>query len=639
MLIKKLKLYPRISQGGSYAPGPQGISASTNTVQTAVSGQFTLSTTGADYIGPYHTMANGDYMTGATHSRGSIKLVPTTSGNQTTTVGNTLVGRSNNNTPTTTNAVQPQPYVPTAGELVEYEKYRVSGSLYKSNISYVNLRDNKGNISLRENENNELLVIENISNNFTNRSIVSAIDTQFRYFKFPAQISTTVDDIQFDESLLDIDVDAAISNDPYSGKLIKPSTGTSNRYYVQAGKKRLFLIVADSTWALKNNLPPFANIAGTVAGKDEGENNFSEYNEVTVTTVPVSVFDGYITGDNYTPDDAFLEGNVYGKISFKTSIYNNGDPTTIPAGKNLTINGPKFGRMEYDGIREKLGMLRYAEFVASEFSATNSYIGISISNFNNTTSDLSNYNIISDNDPFGPYRNQDNLNTAASLVKDVIINGGAVPVAVGERLKYDLNNPGGGSPQEYIPLDHVVYRFTPSAQLDTSYTVGDFGQMAGTYATTFKGMNGESLAGGVDGKYIWYKVTLNINKTGTKYRLLQEGTNITNQLRDRYNNKSNTNSVDLLCPEKPGDNYRGWSLNITDIFPNGFTPNTGEQFEIQFLNNQSSSFPLDVYFIGWTLRGTGTTASIISNYNIVQNSIHFETIPDLTTNTQPLGPV
>ena len=63
MLIQKLKLYPRISQGGSYAPGPQGINAPANTVQTAVSGQFTLSTTGADYIGPYHTMANVDYMT------------------------------------------------------------------------------------------------------------------------------------------------------------------------------------------------------------------------------------------------------------------------------------------------------------------------------------------------------------------------------------------------------------------------------------------------------------------------------------------------------------------------------------------------------------------------------------------------
>lgn len=631
MLIKKLKLYPRISQGGSYAPGPQGISPPVNTVQTAVSGQFTLSTTGADYIGPYHTMANGDYMTGATHSRGSIKLVPTTSGNQTITVGNTLVGRSNNN-PTTSNAIQPQPYVPTAGELVEYEKYRVSGSLYKSNISYVNLRDNKGNISLRENENNELLVIENISNNFTNRSIVSAIDTQFRYFKFPAQISTTVDDIEFDESLLDIDVDAAISNDPYSGKIIRPSAGSSNRYYVQAGKKRRFSIVADSTWALKNNLPPFANIAGTIVGKDEGENNVEEYDEVTVITVPRSIFDGYITGDNYTPDDAFLEGNVYGKIRFETSISNNGDPNAIPAGKNLTINGPKFGRMEYTGIRENLGEGRIAEFVASEFSAANSYIGIAISNFNNTTSDLNNYNIISDNDPFGPYRSDATGLTAASLVKDVIINGGAVPVAIGERFKYDTTGPGG--PQEYVPLQTDYYRYTVLTGYEDVNPL-NFSQMAGTYANTYVGMNGESLSSAYDGKYIWYKVTLNIVKTGTKYRLLHDGTNITNQLRDRYNNKSGTDSVDLLSPEKPGNNYRGWVLNITDIFPNGFTPNTEEQFEIQFLNNETTSFPLDVYFIGWTYEDTPGT---VGSYNIVIPSIHFGTIPNLTSSTMPKGP-
>ena len=44
----------------------------------------------------------------------------------------------------------------------------------------------------------------------------------------------------------------------------------------------------------------------------------------------------------------------------------------------------------------------------------------------------------------------------------------------------------------------------------------------------YVGMNGESLAATGDGKYIWYKVTLNITKTGTKYRLLHDGTNITN---------------------------------------------------------------------------------------------------------------
>ena len=186
MLIQKLKQYPRISQGASYAPGPQGIRVSQNyPTGNSVAGEYmtavdsSIGPAGTEFIGPYHIMPDGTIMTGYTHgSASSVTLIPF---NQTTT----------------SNAIQPQPYVPSSTELAEYEKYRVSGSLYKSNISYVNSRDNKGNISLLENENNELLVIENISNNFTNRSIVSAIDTQFRYFKFPAQISTTVDDITF----------------------------------------------------------------------------------------------------------------------------------------------------------------------------------------------------------------------------------------------------------------------------------------------------------------------------------------------------------------------------------------------------------------------------------------------------------
>ena len=393
MLIKKLKLYPRISQGGSYAPGPQGISAPANTVQTAVAGQFTLSTTGADYIGPYHTMANGDYMTGATHSRGSIKLIPIASGNQTTTVGNTLVGRSNNTTPATSNAIQPQPYVPSSAELAEYEKYRVSGSLYKSNISYVNLRDNKGNISLRENENNELLVIENISNNFTNRSIVSAIDTQFKYFKFPAQISTTVDDITFDESLLDIDLDLAVSNDPNANKLIR--TYDDKLYYIQNGKKRLFNIKASSTWAYKNNLPPFENLAGNISGLDFGENNYNNYNEVTYNRVAPSVSDGYITGDPYNPEDAFIEGDIYSKITFITSVSVPNLPSNIP----VNINGPKIGKVVFSDLAD--GQKRRTEFVASE--TENSYLGIKVGNFGNTNiSAFANYGIYTTN-PYGPY--------------------------------------------------------------------------------------------------------------------------------------------------------------------------------------------------------------------------------------------
>ena len=634
MLIQKLKQYPKVSQGGNYSTAPQS-TAPTN-IQNAVLGQFTLSTTGADYVGPYHIMSNGNYMTGATHDRGSIQLIPITSGNQSVVVGTALTGRSNTNIPATTNTTQNQTYVPSLTELDEYEKYRVSGSLYKSNISYVNSRDNKGNISLRENENNELLVIENISNNFTNRSIVSAIDTQFRYFKFPAQISTVIDDIEFDDSLLDIDIQNAISNDPFAGKLVV-SAGGSDKFYIQAGKKRKFFIKADSTWALKNGLPPFANIAGTINGKDNGEDNYfstdsngnnTGYNEETVVTIPVSVFDGYEIGDDYTPEDAFLEGNVYGKISFTTD----GTANNIPLNKYLNINGPNFGFISFNGISETLGQFRFAEFSVDEFST--SYIGIGVDNFNNTTSDLSSYNIVADNDPFGPYRSlytSGNLfNLTAESMLNELINGNTAVTAFGERLKFDTTSQF-GSPQEYINLNSTVLKKNITGGSASTYKIAN---LASPFDTYYVGLNGESLSTTNGPKYIWYKLTLNLTRNGTKYRLLHDGTNISSELRDRNGNKNNSSSVDLLCPEKAGDPYRGWTLNIADVFPNGFVPNTSENFKIEFLNNVSTSFDLDIYFIGW---GTQNTAGTITDYNIVQGSVRFD-IPDLTTTTMPSGP-
>ena len=638
MLIQKLKQYPHISQRG-YSGGSsnttstgnflRGSNQETNVSITGTAGPGRYVTAVAsplgppetEYIGPYHIMTDGTIMSGLTHGSGGIILKLNTSA---TTVGGALINRSTTQMPATSNAF---PYSPSLTELDEYEKYRISGSLYKSNISYVNSRDNKGNISLRENENNELLLIENISNNFTNRSVVSAIDTQFRYFKFPAQISTTIDDIEFDESLLDVDIQNAISNDPFAGKLIKSAAGGSDRYYVQAGKKRKFFIRADSTWALKNGLPPFANIARTITGKDNGEENYSGYNEETVVTVPVSVFDGYEIGDDYTPDDAFLEGNVYGKISFTTS----GTANTIPANKYLNINGPNFGFISFNGISETLGEFRFAEFAVDEFST--SYIGIGVDNFNNTTSDLGSYNIVADNDPFGPYRSlysADGIfNQTAESMLDELINGNTPVTEIGERLKFD-SLAQFGSPQEYIGVNSTVIKKDTSGN-QTTYKISN---LASPFDTYYVGLNGESLSTTNGPKYIWYKLTLNLTRTGTKYRLLHDGTNISSELRDRDGNKNNGSSVDLLCPEKAGDTYRGWTLDIADIFPNGFTPNTSESFEMEFLNLQSTSFDLDIYFIGW---GTQDTAGTITAYNIVQGSVRFD-IPDLTTTTMPVGP-
>lgn len=662
MLINKLKQYPRISQrsysGGSSNTTSQNPNASGNfltgadqgisTLQNyptgnAIAGEYItevdspIGPAGTEFIGPYHIMPDGTIMTGYTHGSG-VNLVP---------AGTVLIGRPNTNTPATSNAIQPQLYIPSSAELAEYEKYRVSGSLYKSNISYVNSRDNKGNITLRENENNELLLIENISDNFTNRSIVSAIDTQFKYFKFPAQISTTIDDITFDESLLDIDLDLAVSNDPYSGKLIKSSAG-GQLYYVQAGKKRKFFIVADSTWALKNGLPPFANIAGTINGKDNGEDNYfsqdtaginTGYNNETVITVPASVFDGYEIGDDYTPEDAFLEGSVYGKISFKTSVNDNLGTIndTLPAGKFLNINGPHFGFISFNGIRETIEELRFAEFSVNEIAKSTSYIGISVSNFDNYTSDLINYNIIADNDPFGPYRSNYSSggfnNTAGSIV-DLLINGNNTITKIGERLKFDTTGQS-AAPQEYIDLNSTYMQRSVTGGSFTTGKIDTISSVLNNPLSDFRGINGESLYNSNnETKYIWYKVTIPINRQGTRYQLFHNGNSIGNLLRDRDGNQSGFSSVDLLAPNANNDPYKGWVLRLEDIYPNGFQPNTADQFEIKFLNDQSTTFDLDIYFIGWRQQDTAGT---IQKYYVVQSSIYFQ-LPDLNTPTMIGGP-
>ena len=645
MLIKKLKQYSKQSQQAPYmpsGPAPNNMPALIQENLYTSGSEYQLPD-GTEYIGFYHVHPVTGAMVGATHISGPHDSLTPIS---TTVVGGALVQRDvlpiPSNIPATSSQISQ--YVPTPEELLEYEKYIVSGSTYKSNIDFVNNRDTKGNISLNESGSNDQLLFESVTNNFTNRSVVSSIDTQFKYFKFPAQISANIDDIKFDESLLDVDIQQGILNDPYQGKLIRSAAAGAggDRFFVQGLVKRKFFVKADSTWALKNNLPPFANIAGNISGKDSGEDNFfsadpvtninTGWSENTVLEVPASVFDGYDIGSDYTPEDAFPEGNVYGKISFKTSIANNGDINDIPVNKFLVINGPKFGFMTYNKIRETIGQFRFAEFVAEELS--NSYIGISIENFNNSYSELGDYNIGSDNDPFGPYRsiyiNSGLFNTTAESMLDILIDGSTPVIAIGEKLKFDTTN-STVSAQEYINLNSKVLRKTLDGSNTNTYSISN---LTSPFDNDYVGLNGESLST-VDGpKYIWYKLTLTLNRTGAKYRLLQGENNLSSELRDRDGNKNNNSSADLLTPEKEGDSYRGWVLNMSDAFPDGFPPNTSQNFEIEFLSNQSTLFDIDVYFIGW---GTLDTTGNITNYNIVQESLRFDP-PDLTTLTMPIGP-
>ena len=62
--------------------------------------------------------------------------------------------------------------------------------------------------------NEELIIFEQLRRNYTNRSVVKAVDTQFRHFSFPP--STTIDADNFDIDLPDLNLEE-FGVDPVSG--------------------------------------------------------------------------------------------------------------------------------------------------------------------------------------------------------------------------------------------------------------------------------------------------------------------------------------------------------------------------------------------------------------------------------------
>ena len=81
-------------------------------------------------------------------------------------------------------------------------KYQNQGLTYISNNTNVIPRNENGNIALQEGvQNNPLLIIEPAINQITNKSMLRVLDTQFKYFKFPAR--TIVED----EDVVDLDLD------------------------------------------------------------------------------------------------------------------------------------------------------------------------------------------------------------------------------------------------------------------------------------------------------------------------------------------------------------------------------------------------------------------------------------------------
>ena len=606
---------------------------------------------GTEYIGSYHVHPSQGPMVGATHTTTMHDiLIPITAsntgniGNATNTApisttmapGNYMpVGPINITTPTVTT---PTVYTPTATDLLEYEKYIVSGSTYKSNISQVNTRDQKGNIQLNESASNSLLIFEPVSNNFTNRSIVSSIDTQFQFFKFPAQISTTVQDLEFDESLLDIDVQQGILSDPYQGKLIRNSSNLDGGlYFVQGTEKRRFNIKAGSIWALKNNLPPFENIAGDIPGLDDGENNYGTfendtfygYHDVTYKIVPAGVYDGYTTGLPYGPEDAFAEGNVYGKAQIKLiSDYATSD--NFPAGYTsfIQLRGPSFGRVEWTNITDTtFDSVRMTEFDVSEMS--NSFIGIK-SNFPSATGVTQRFDTAADapawraalqtNFGFDVRVGTSYLDFVQNAFREWALGSDVwnIQSVSYDSADYDNNSAKGTKPDDYL---NDIKSTTPGQnQIDWGDVPGNMYKAARYNETT--SLNNTP----------WYKLTLPYTEVTYKLILRQgsTSTNITGKLRD-----SNNETWEDVCagiglnPFKgapftdftagPGQ-YDGRILNINDIFPNGINGNQTIFFDID-VNPGATSGNFYIWFIGLNYDSTGNSNTDPGTHVVVPNSI------------------
>ena len=266
------------------------------------------------------------------------------------------------------------------------QPYIINGLTYMSNNSSIIQRDPAGNIKLQEPKPNEpdtnqLLLIEPSIENISNKSFIQVVDTQFKFFKFPAT-TTTIGDIN-------VDLGLGFSYDPYEGRMIREG---HTYFIIIEGERRPWGIWPGSnTWALKRGLPPFHNIDGTIPGKDYGENNYSSttdgqpsgYHKLTYQVLGRTVLAGYPEGLPYLPEEAFPEGNIYSRIQYKFIGIEAVDDVAL-GDLIFESHGPVTGWVMVKENTKPLSdctaeapILRTQEFVVRDLKPWNNYIGFS----------------------------------------------------------------------------------------------------------------------------------------------------------------------------------------------------------------------------------------------------------------------
>jgi len=98
--------------------------------------------------------------------------------------------------------------------------YQEQGLNYISNNANIIPRDEVGNIVLQEqNDSNPLLIIDAVTDQFTNESVLRVLDTQFKYFNFPAR-TTVIEEESVD---LELDLDLNVQQQDIAFARYRPS--------------------------------------------------------------------------------------------------------------------------------------------------------------------------------------------------------------------------------------------------------------------------------------------------------------------------------------------------------------------------------------------------------------------------------
>ena len=186
--------------------------------------------------------------------------------------------------------------------------------------------------------------------------------------------------------------------------------------------------------------------------------------------------------------------------------------------------------------------------------------------------------------------------------------------------------------------DVDVTDFTPVSQI-ARFTTG-FNSDIGEWPTGYQGLKGESMnfpnwPTTIDadsrfniGQFHWYSIDIQLEDLGIRYKVFKDNNNITDKMYSQDQNPPTTTEIAQGLPlEKDvGTQYKNWSGDFKDLYPNGFPANRTGGYILDFKETQLSTDTITVYFVGWeTIDGREGDGGI----EIVQDSIRF-TPPDLS---------